>query len=179
MKQKVITIFGSSFPKSNDDEYLFAYELGKKLGENKFTICNGGFYGTMEASAKGASEVGAHTIGVTIENYRLEKNKFIKEEIKCPNLFERVMKLIELADGYVVLKGGTGTLLELSAVWELINKNMLDKKPIVAYKNFWKTIIDKIDEQMIYEGRESGLILLSDNIDEICDYLKIKLLSNS
>lgn len=171
MMKKIITIFGSSFPKPGDDEYEFAYQLGKKLGKNGFTICNGGFYGTMEATAKGAREVGSHTIGITVGNFNLQANSFIKEEIRCGNLFERITKLIELGDGYIILKGGTGTLLELSAVWELANKKLIKKKPIVAYKDYWNDLVKLIDERMILEKRDKGIVFLSDNVDEICKYL--------
>jgi len=175
IKKKIITIFGSSFTKPGEDEYEFAYQLGKKLGENGFDICNGGFYGTMEAAAKGAIESGSHTIGITVGDFNLKANKFIQEKIRCKNLFERITKLIELGDGYIILKGGTGTLLELSAVWEFINKNLISGKPVVAYKNFWKCLVYLMDKQMNHEGRQTGLIYLSDDVDEICNYFLTKL----
>lgn len=171
MSNKIITIFGSSFPKPGDDEYEFAYQLGKKLGENGFSICNGGFYGTMEASAKGAVAVGSSTIGITIDSFGLKANKFIQNEIKCKSLFERITKLIELGDGYIVLKGGTGTLLELSAVWELTNKNLIKKKPIAAHKDYWNDLVKLIDERMILEKRDKGIVFLSTDINETCNYL--------
>ncbi len=174
-KNKIITIFGSSFPKPGEDEYEFAHQLGKKLGENGFDICNGGFYGTMEASAKGAIESDSHTIGVTVGDFNLKANKFIREEIRCNNLFERITKLIELGDGYVILKGGTGTLLELSAVWELANKNLMKRKPIVVYRDYWNDLVKLIDERMILEKRDKGIVFLANEIDEFVSYLQLKL----
>ena len=50
----VITIFGSSRPVKGDEEYQLAYEVGKQLSLAGFTVCNGGFGGIMEASARGA-----------------------------------------------------------------------------------------------------------------------------
>lgn len=175
IKNKIVTIFGSSFPKPGDDEYEFAYQLGKKLGENGFAICNGGFYGTMEASAKGAVASGSSTIGITIDSFGLNANKFIQHEIRCKNLFERITKLIELGDGYIVLKGGTGTLLELSAVWELANKKMIKKKPIAAHKDYWNDLVKLIDKRMIQENRDKGIVFLSNDIDELLFYIKSNL----
>lgn len=175
MKNKVITIFGSSFPKPGDNEYEFAYELGKKLGEKNFTICNGGFYGIMEATAKGAVHAGAHTIGVTVGLWNLSANPFIKEEIPCKTLFERVEKLINLADAFIILKGGTGTLLELASILEFFNKNLLNSRPIVADKEYWSSIINLMNKRNEYEGRKKVQVLLSDNINEIIGYLEEKL----
>lgn len=172
MTKNTITIFGSSFPKPGDAEYIFAYELGKKLGENGFSICNGGFYGTMEAAAKGAYEVDAETIGVTVDLFNLKANQFIKTEIRCSNLFERIQKLISLADGFIVLKGGTGTLLEYAAILELNNKNLIDSKPIAADKEFWTQLTDQMNKRNNFEGRATLKVFLSNDIDEIVSFFK-------
>lgn len=169
---KVITIFGSSFPKPGDEEYEYAYQLGKKLGETGFSICNGGFYGIMEATAKGAKEAGVNTIGVTVDLFNLEANEFIQEEIRTSNLFERIQKLISLADGFIVLKGGTGTLLEFAAILELNNKNLIDKKPIAADKEFWTQITNLMNQRNSFEKRAKFDVLLSSDIDEIVSYFK-------
>jgi uncharacterized protein (TIGR00730 family) len=170
IKDKVITIFGSSFPKPQDEEYEFAYHLGRKLGQAGFTICNGGFYGTMEATAKGASEVGAKTIGVTVNLFNLKANPFIQEEILCNSLFERIQKLISLADGFVVLKGGTGTLLEYAAILELNNKGLMDHKPIAADEEFWSQLTNQMNHRNSFEGRTKINVLLSNKADEIVSY---------
>jgi uncharacterized protein (TIGR00730 family) len=169
-KRKIITIFGSSFPKPGDEEYELAYQLGKELGKAGFDICNGGFYGTMEATAKGAFEVGAHTIGVTFNSFNLKANNFIKEEIHFTNLFERIEKLISTGDGYVVLKGGTGTLLEFSAILELINKGLINKKPIAAFRDFWNELTELMKQRNIFEGREEVKVFLSNDVQEIVSY---------
>ena len=66
--RKIVTVFGSSRPGEGDEEYLLAYEVGKNLALNGFTVCNGGYAGIMEASARGAKEAGGKTIGVTFKN---------------------------------------------------------------------------------------------------------------
>jgi len=149
---KVITIFGSSRPKENDKEYQLAYEVGKQLALAGFTICNGGFGGIMEASARGAKEAGGKTIGVTFNNKERAANSWIDENIHVPALIDRMMKLVVLGDAYVVLKGGTGTLLELAAVWEFINKGLLAEKPIVIIGSFWSGVVETLREELLQEG---------------------------
>lgn len=151
---KIITIFGSSRPQEGDAEFELAYDVGKALGEAGFTICNGGYGGIMTASARGAKEAGAKTIGVTASIFQRSANRWIDQEITVPSLIDRLMKLIELGDGYVVLKGGTGTLLELSCVWELINKRMMPEKPIVVVGNFWDSVIETLRNELLWEGME-------------------------
>jgi uncharacterized protein (TIGR00730 family) len=150
---KVVTVFGSARTQEDSEEYKLAYDIGKQLALAGFTICNGGYAGIMEASAKGAKEADGKTIGVTFKNnFKRNANKWIDEEIFKPTLVERMMKLVELGDAYVVLKGGTGTLLELAAVWEFINKGLLKEKPIVIVGEFWSGVVETLREELLWEG---------------------------
>ncbi len=151
--KRIVTVFGSSRPCEGDEEFRLAYEVGKNLAFSGFTVCNGGYTGTMEASARGAKDAGGKTIGVTFKNnFKKNVNHWIDEEIFLSTLVERMLKLIELGDAYVVLKGGTGTLLELAAVWEFINKRLLTEKPIVTIGNFWSGVVETMREELLWEG---------------------------
>ena len=130
----VITIFGGSHPKEGEAEYEAARDLGKKLAAAGFTVCNGGYAGIMEASSRGAKEAGGKTIGVTTEEFGSRANRWIDEEIRVEKWKDRLFKLIELGDAYIVLDGGTGTLAELFVVWEMSNKNFLSKPVIILGK---------------------------------------------
>ncbi|MFN3135716.1 MAG: LOG family protein [Candidatus Kryptonium sp.] len=177
MSEKVVTIFGSSKPVEGEDEYEFARKLGYELGKVGFIICNGGYGGTMEATSRGAREAGAKTIGVTVSTFEGSANRWVEEEIKAKDLFERLRILIEKGDAYVVLRGGTGTLVELSLVWELMNKGLIELKPFVAV-NFWTPIVETISKQLQYELRTNaiGHIKIINDVDGIVGYLKSKLL---
>lgn len=178
MTKKTITIFGSSKPKTEEEEYKTAYVLGRLLGENNFNVCSGGYYGIMEAVSKGAVEIGGDATGVTIEGWQSKGNAYLTNEIKCNSLFERLDKLIEIGDAYVILQGGTGTLLELAAVWELTNKRVMEHKPIACHSSMWQRIISIMNIQMQKEGRNTDLVQSFENINEIVDFLKESLKSN-
>lgn len=146
MKDRTITIFGTANAKSSEPAYELAYETGKLLARAGFTIANGGYGGTMLAAAKGAAEVGGETIGVTCSAFEGSKaNEYISREIVAKSLDERLDTLIKLGQAYVVLPGGTGTLLEMAKVWELKNKGFIKaNKPIILVGGFWKPLVDLI-----------------------------------
>jgi uncharacterized protein (TIGR00730 family) len=146
MSERIVTIFGTGRAKPGDAAYALAEEIGRLLAEAGFTIANGGYGGTMLAAAKGASEGGGKTIGVTCSAFRGSgANEYISREIVTSSLDERLETLIELGQAYVVLAGGTGTLLELAKVWELKNKGFLAKdKPIILVGGYWKALVDLI-----------------------------------
>lgn len=170
-RRKFVTVFGSSIPRPGDEEYEIAYLLGKKLAEHNLNVCTGGFQGIMDAVSKGATENGAEAVGITLKVYNAVPSKYLTKEIKCNTLFERLKELIEHGDAYIVLNGGTGTLVELALVWELMNKNMLSEKPFACHGKMWKEIISLMEEQIKREKRSLGLIKCFDDIDECANYI--------
>jgi len=146
MSEKIITIFGTGRAGPGDAAFTLAYKVGKILAQAGFTIANGGYYGTMLAAAKGAAEAGGKIIGVTCSAFKGSKaNKYISREIVTDSLDERLDTLLKLGQAYVVLPGGTGTLLELARVWELKNKGFLNAdKPIILVGGFWQPLLDLI-----------------------------------
>ena len=153
---KIVTVFGSSRPQEDETEYTFAFEVGKELARAGFIVCNGGYAGTMEASAKGAKEAGGKTIGVVADIFGSRKtNLWIDRTVTRKTLIDRMMELISLGDAYVILKGGTGTLLELAAVWEFMNKGLMKEKPIVVVGNFWNGVVDTLKEELAWEGLDN------------------------
>ena len=171
----MITVFGSSAPKPGEEEYETAYQLGKILGANGFNVCTGGYQGIMDAVSKGASESGGKAIGVTVDIFGAKVSEHIHEEIDCPTLFERIEKLVQLGDAYIILRGGTGTLVELSIVWEMLNKNLMQTKPIACHGEMWKSLVTTFDERMKYEKRKYGFIFLSNSIEDCANYIMEKL----
>ena len=146
MPEKIITLFGTAKAKPGSAAYKLAYETGKILAQAGLTITNGGYGGTMLAAAKAVSQAGGKTIGVTCSAFRKSTpNRYISQEIVTHSLDERLDTLIKLGQAYLILPGGTGTLLELAKIWELKNKGFLQKhKPIILVGKFWKPLLDLI-----------------------------------
>lgn len=174
--KKTITVFGSSIPVHGEDEYETAYRLGCLLAVNNFNVCSGGYAGIMEAVSKGVTENGGEATGVTLKYVSYQPNKYLTREIRCNSLFERIEKLVSSGDGYIVLQGGTGTLLELASVWEFMNKKIIEIKPIVCHSVMWKEIGKIIDKQIEKEKRVSGLVKYFDNPEDIVGFLKQELM---
>ena len=174
--QKTITIFGSSIPQHGDEQYTAAEKLGELLALREFNVCSGGNLGGMEAVSKGAVRNNANAIGITLDSVGFTSNKYLTEEIICTSLFDRITKLIQYGDGYVVLQGGTGTLLELAAVWELMNKDLLTVKPIACHSSMWKEVVSVLNDQLRKENRMTDLVKCFNSVEDMVDYLSEKLI---
>ena len=171
MDNKIVTIFGTSKAKEGDSVFELAQETGMLLAQAGFIIVNGGYGGTMLAAAKGASQAGGEVIGVTCSAFKKSKpNKYITREVVTHSLDERLDTLIELGQAYIVLPGGTGTLLEMAKVWELQNKGFVEKKKhIIIMGDFWNPLIESL---AIDDPKCIGFVTIVDNPEQAVELLK-------
>ena len=170
MTKKILTIFGSADATPLDDLYQTSLLIGRTAAELGWTICNGGYGGTMEASARGAVEIGGHTLGVTCTRFgRGGPNPFIRQEIPTFDLLQRLNTLVRLGHAYVVLPGGTGTLAELALTWEMLNKGLLQgDRPLILYGTQWAPVLDCV-RSMQPGARE---LQMASTLPELGDILK-------
>jgi uncharacterized protein (TIGR00730 family) len=150
---RIVTVFGSARPEPDDAQYASARALGAALAERGWVVCSGGYAGVMEAVSRGAKEAGGRTLAVTARSFSSRANRWIDEEIRVDTWQERLFELIARGHGYVACPGGTGTLVELAVVWEMLNKGVMRKKPTIVLGKFWQPVIECVRE--IETGRES------------------------
>ncbi len=176
-REKTVTVFGSAKPKEGEPAYEEARQLGRELARAGFRLCNGGYGGIMEASARGAKSEGGKTIGITTKAFGCGANSWIDQEFCEETHASRLGKLIELGDAYVVLSGGTGTLVELATVWEYRNKRLISEKPIVVIGDFWRSFIEQMREMMRWEDGEppTRYVRPVENVGECMGILKEQL----
>src|SRR5437660_10973674 len=115
--QTIVTIFGGSKCSDSDREYLEARRVGELLAEAGFTICTGGYLGVMEAASRGAHERGGRVLGIVMNQFKAEPNRYLKDIVATPHIYERLQRLIMRSVGYIAIRWGMGTVTELSLVW--------------------------------------------------------------
>ena len=180
-KELVVTVFGSSRPNEGDADYEAARQLGRALAESGFAVCTGGYGGVMAAVSRGAKEAGGRTYGVTAEFFGASKaNPWIDLEVRKRTWDERLFELIRRGDGFVACKGGTGTLVELAVVWEMINKSVMAAKPFVVLGSFWQPVLERVREVELSHASAWGegngrLIHVATNVSDAARHLSQRL----
>jgi uncharacterized protein (TIGR00730 family) len=169
----VIAVFGGSQPPPDSPEYAEAYRIGGLLACAGWTVMNGGYGGTMQASARGARENGGRTIGVLSGEFdRLAPNGYLDQTVRSEDLFARIREMHIRADAFVVLKGSIGTLAELALVWNLAKVGAWPPKPIVLVGAGWKSVLESWGEHLAVTGEELALLHAVDRPEEAVDYLR-------
>lgn len=157
---KNIAFFGDANVPETDQAYKDAFALSKLMAKEGFTIVNGGGPGVMAASTRGAEEAEGETLSVTFEPTDAPgfEGRYLgnvtDKEIKTGNYVERMFKLMEHADLYIIFKGGSGTISEFGTAWVLAKIYYGHHKPFILYGDFWREIIDAIHKNMNIDEQE-------------------------
>jgi uncharacterized protein (TIGR00725 family) len=155
-KSKIITVFGSSRVSEASAEYEQAQRLGQQLARVGFAVCTGGYGGVMEAVSRGAREAGGHVVGITADELSTQANRWVAEQVRVKTWRERLFALIDRGDGYIACPGGTGTLVEVAVVWEMLNRGVMRAKSFVLLGDFWRPVLEHVREannQLIHVAR--------------------------
>ena len=114
----------------------------------------------MNASTHGAEGVGGETLTVTFTPKDAPgfEGRYIGNipdvEIKTSNYIERMFKLLEHADMFIIFKGGSGTMSEFGTAWVLAKIYYGHHKPFILYGDFWVEIVDAIKKNMNIDAQE-------------------------
>lgn len=176
--QNDVTILGSARIKPGHEYYETAYELGKLLGKNGFTVLTGGGPGIMEAANKGTFETGAESYGVNIQlPFEQVLNPYVNHSTSFNYFFTRKVMLTSPASAFVVFPGGFGTMDELFEIVDLMNQGIMQRVPIVLIgKKFWSPMLEFLENTAVHLGSVKEKTLHSwvvvDTAEEAYKHLK-------
>jgi len=175
---KNIAFFGSAEFKPENRNYREAFLAAEELAKKGYTIVNGGGPGIMDASTKGAEKAGGETIAITFNpkdapgfEGRYLSNQ-VDKEIKTSNYVERMFKLLEHADCFIIFKGGTGTISEFGTAWVLAKLYYPHHKPFILYGNFWHKIVSILKEKMVIPDYALKVFKIVKNRRELLEAIK-------
>lgn len=175
---KRVAFFGDAAVLPTHPAYHAAYYAAKKLAKAGYVIVDGGGPGVMDAATRGAESVKGETVSVTFypEHATGFEGRYLSNktdhEIKTENYIERMYKLMEESDIYLLFKGGTGTLSELGVSWVLAKLYYGHHKPFILVGSFWRPIIGAIHDNMLIDAKEMDVFKIVDGIDDILPKMK-------
>jgi len=145
-----------------------ARRMGATLARRNLTLVYGGArIGLMGALADAALEAGGQVIGVIVESMNtpaLAHARLTRLEV-LDGFHQHKARMHELADGYVALPGGYGTLDELfeTLTWAQVG---IHSKPVglLNVGGYYDPLLDMLDR-----SEREGFILPEHRRDLLCD----------
>jgi len=175
-----VTIFGSARTKPDNQYYLLAEKIAKRIVESGYGVITGGGPGIMEAGNKGAHLGGGTSVGLNIElPFEQHDNPYIDSDknLDFDYFFVRKVMFVKYSQGFVVMPGGFGTLDELFEAITLIQTHKIEKFPIILVgTEFWTGLMDWIKTKLLSEfgnisEKDLELINIVDTEDEVINIL--------
>ena len=170
---KNIAFFGDANISETDETYKAAFDVAEALAKEGYVIVDGGGPGVMEAATSGAAKGGGKTIGVTFDpvNAPGYEGKYIENvtdtEVVTTNYIERMFKLMEYGDTFIIFKGGSGTVSEFGTAWVLAKLYYGHHKPFILYGEFWVEIIDAFRKNMNIDAKEMSVFEICRSKEEV------------
>jgi uncharacterized protein (TIGR00730 family) len=188
--QQTIVVFGgtriresSAAEETGDaDYYRIARDFGAIVGRSgqgpddcHLTLMTGGGPGIMQAANRGASEVGAKSIGLNIHlPHEQAPNPYLAEELSFSFQYFAIRKLHFLlrARALVVFPGGFGTMDELFETLNLVQCKKIDPLPVVLVgKKFWQRALDLefLATRGLIDAEDPSLYWYAETAEQIWD----------
>jgi uncharacterized protein (TIGR00725 family) len=168
---RIVTIFGGSKCDEGSEEYRQAMEIGSTLAKAGFTICTGGYLGVMEAASRGAREKGGRVFGIVLNQFKSEPNRYLTDKVASEHFYERLQNLITRSVGFIALRGGMGTVTEVSLVWNKLQTKVLEPRPIVLLGQSWRNVVRAWKENLVVSEADVGLLDFADTAKEACEII--------
>lgn len=170
---KNIAFFGDANISEADEAYVQAFDVAEALAQKGYVIVDGGGPGVMEAATSGAKKGGGKTIAITFDPVGAVgyEGRYIKNvtdtEVVTTNYIERMFKLLEYGDMFIIFKGGSGTVSEFGTAWVLAKLYYGHHKPIILYGSFWADILDVFRKNMNIDSTEMSVFEICTSKDEV------------
>jgi uncharacterized protein (TIGR00725 family) len=164
---KRVAFFGDAEASVKESHFKEAFNCAKILAENGYIIVNGGGPGIMLAATKGAKKANGK-VEIVILNPKKEpknyegldrENKKLADKIIMTNNYQqRLNKIVEVADAFIIFKGGTGTLSEVGLTWELAKFEYGHHEPLIFYGRMWEEILNLLKKKLNLDIHERRVV---------------------
>jgi uncharacterized protein (TIGR00730 family) len=172
--ERIVTIFGGAKCRESDLEYEQARRIGQLLAEAGYTICTGGYLGVMEAASRGAHERGGRVLGIVMNQFKAEPNRYLTDKVASPHFYDRLQHLITRSVGFIALRGGMGTVTELSLVWNKIQTKVLAPRPLVLLGDCWMPVVKSWQENLVVSADDISALDFASSAEEAVAIVKEK-----
>lgn len=156
--EKIVTIFGGAKCSEQSEEYTQARNVGQLLAERGFTICTGGYLGVMEGASRGARERGGRVLGILMNEFKSEPNRYLTDKVASSHFYERLQNLITRSVGFIAIRGGAGTVTELSLVWNKLQTKVIEPRPLVLLGDCWPPVIEALRSTLVVSEQDVSLL---------------------
>jgi uncharacterized protein (TIGR00725 family) len=119
----------------------------------------------MEAASRGAREKGGRVFGIVMNQFKSEPNRYLTDKVASNHFYERLQNLITRSVGFVAMRGGMGTVVEVSLVWNKLQTRVLDRRPLVLVGDCWHGVVEAWQKNLVVSDTDVSLLDFAENAE--------------
>jgi predicted Rossmann-fold nucleotide-binding protein len=101
-----------------------------------------------------------------MKQFDKEPNRYLTEKVPSEHFYERLQRLIIQSVGYIALRGGMGTVTEISLVWNKMQTRVLEPRPLVLLGDCWPPIIAAWQKDLAVSDEDVDLLRFASTPEE-------------
>jgi len=152
VKPHLLTVFGSSAITPDDPRFDVATAYGAAAVRAGWGVVVGGNHGLMGAAIAGARSAGGDARIVLAPEFGLasEWDGEAALLLRAESIFHRMEQMLAVAQGFLVLDGGLGSLAELAMAWDLMAVGVLPRRPLWIHEAAWGETITHLQKHLTF-----------------------------
>jgi predicted Rossmann-fold nucleotide-binding protein len=101
-----------------------------------------------------------------MNQFQKEPNRYLTDKVATAHFYERLQHLITRSVGFVALRGGMGTVTELSLVWNKLQTGVIEPRPLVLLGDCWPPVIEAWRKHLVVRDEDVRMIDLAGTPEE-------------
>ena len=93
-------------------------------------------------------------LGIVMNQFKAEPNRFLTDKVATPHFYERLQHLITRSVGFIAVRGGMGTVTELSLVWNKLQTGVIGPRPLVLLGACWPPVVEAWRQNLSVSERD-------------------------
>jgi len=110
-----------------------------------------------------------------MEQFKSAPNPYLKKIEPSADFYARLQKLIMDSAGYIAMRGGMGTVTEISLVWNKLVMNVLPTRPLILLGEFWPGAIECLRTHLVVSDNDMNHLSFAATADEAVQLLRTRI----
>jgi len=103
-----------------------------------------------------------------MNQFKSEPNRYLTDKVASEHFYERLQNLITRSVGFIALRGGMGTVTEISLVWNKLQTGVLEPRPLVLLGESWRRVVESWQQNLVVSDSDVRLLDFADTAEEAC-----------
>jgi predicted Rossmann-fold nucleotide-binding protein len=109
-----------------------------------------------------------------MNQFKAEPNRFLTDKVATPHFYERLQRLITRSVGFIAIRGGMGTVTELSLVWNKIQTRVIGPRPLVLLGDCWRPVVEQWQKYLAVSDSDVAALDFATTPEEAVEIIKVK-----